>query len=144
MNTENYVEKLNRLSIFRPRGMTRIGAMLVCGGEDGVLLWLEHCSEAYARDIIDHFGLTAGRVANITRKLEERGYIRRESDAEDQRRARITLTPEGHDRAAVIYREMSRRHRAFVEQLGEEAPCFLQTLDRMTDLAERGEPPFQE
>lgn len=144
MNTENYVEKLNHLTILRPRGMTRIGTMLACGGEDGVLLWLEHCREAYARDIIEHFGLTAGRVANITRRLEERGYIHRESDAKDQRRARITLTSEGHERAAVIYGEMDRCHRAFVEQLGEEAPRFLQTLDRLTDSAEKGETSFRE
>ena len=78
MRAEDYAEKLNKLDIEHPQALKRLRMALASGGEEGVLRWLDQRrQDTYAVDIIEHFGLTAGRVANIMKKLEERGYITR-------------------------------------------------------------------
>ena len=143
MKAENYAEKLNRMDIDHPLAVKRLRNMLASGGEDGVLRWLDQRSrDTYAVDIIEHFGLTAGRVANIAKKLEERGYIKRVTDSDDQRRARIFLTEEGHQKAVELHRELNQRNEYIISRLGNSAESFMRSLDRMIEMAEKGEAPF--
>ncbi len=143
MNAENYAEKLNRMDIEHPQALKRLRTALASGGEEGVLRWLDQRrQDTYAVDIIGHFGLTAGRVANIMKKLEERGYIQRIPDADDQRRARIFLTEDGHQKAGALHRELNQRNEYIVSLLGESADSFMRSLELMLEMAEKGEAPF--
>ena len=143
MRAEDYAEKLNKLDIEHPQALKRLRMALASGGEEGVLRWLDQRrQDTYAVDIIGHFGLTAGRVANIMKKLEERGYIQRIPDADDQRRARIFLTEEGHRKAALLQQEMDHRNQLIIERLGDSVGDFMKSLDQMLEMAEKGEAPF--
>lgn len=143
MNVQDYAEKLNRLDIEHPQALKRIRTMLSSGGEDGVLRWMDlRQQDTYAMDISEHFGLTAGRVANIIKKLEERGYVKRLTDSDDQRRARLFLTEGGRRKAAALHQDLNRRNEQLVQLLGEFGDRFMISLERMIEMAEKGEAPF--
>ena len=112
---------MNKLHIENARGLTKLSYQFVSSGESGVLLWLrEQKDEIFAVDIIDHFGLTPGRVANIVKKLEERGFIERQHSFQDLRKYCIRLTESGRNQAEKLYAEMTQIHQQFIEILGEE------------------------
>lgn len=133
------------MHIDNARLLARIANALSAGGESGVLLWLsQRDGETYASDIVEHFGLTAGRVANIVKQLERRQFITRQTDAADLRRARILLTEEGAAYAARLYREMIESHACLIEALGEEdASQWIRLFGRLISLAGSGETIFQ-
>ena len=74
MKTEQIAEELNQIQITHAKAFSRLADMFTLNGETGVLIWLnQQQREVFAIDIIDHFGLTAGRVANIVKKPEQKG-----------------------------------------------------------------------
>lgn len=112
---------LCRLNIEKAGRISQLKEHLSVDGEEAVLLWLwQRGKEEYAVNITAQFGLTAGRVANIIKRLEERKYIVREQDAEDKRRVRIRLTPEGSEAASGCYDTLSKEIRRFITGLGDE------------------------
>ncbi|MBE5808362.1 MAG: MarR family transcriptional regulator [Clostridiales bacterium] len=114
-------EELCRAHLDSARVWNRICEDNSTRGEYGVLLWLMLEGEgAYSMDIARHFDLTAGRVANILRQLEAKGYIARVQDREDLRRAKIVLTEKGRTQAKDCLEDMIEGHRALIEKLGEE------------------------
>ena len=124
-----------RLAGHNPAGMIVLSGLLNAGGERGVLLWL--CAEpedVCASDIVDHFGLTAGRVANILRMLEKRGCIERRADAVDHRILRIVVTEEGRTRAAEEMQELTGQWSKIIQRLGrKDSEKLLRLLQRMLE-----------
>ncbi len=47
------------------------------------------------KHLADYFKVNAGTVTRMLQDLEKKGYVSRERDSEDNRRARVTLTPAG-------------------------------------------------
>ena len=121
MNEDTLAQELSQLLVDKTREMLRLSELLSSSGENGVMLWLnQQRGRVYAVDISAHLGLTQGRVANIVKKLEQRGYIARAHNSEDQRLRVITLTEAGQTQAEALWREMNQKHLALIRTLGEE------------------------
>lgn len=96
-------------------------------------------SRTYATDIIKHFGLTPGRVANILKKLEQRQLIVRHEDTVDQRKFCILLTKKGVMYANELYSQMNDGHARILAALGQEdASEGLRILKRVITLINNG------
>ena len=105
-------------------------------GEDGVLLWLYYSGkDMFSGDIVRKLGLTSGRVANILKALEKKGYIIRKSDGTDARRVIVSLTPRGREYIRGVRTKNIDRRANFLEKLGEEdAECYLRLVRRGFDI----------
>lgn len=132
--------ELSQMHIDDAKLLTQIANALSMNGETGVLLWLSQQKKAtYAVDIIKHFGLTPGRVANILKKLEQRQLIDRSEDTGDQRKFRIILTKKGVMYANELYRQMIDGHVRVLEALGHsDASEGLRILKRVIFLVNNG------
>lgn len=112
---------MNQIHIDHAKQLTQIANALSSSGESGVLLWLnQQEKDVFATDIIDHFGLTPGRVANIMKKLEDKGYVLRQHPNDDLRRSYIRLTDSGHAFAEKLYQQMSENNENIINAFGEE------------------------
>ena len=93
----------------------------VTSGEDGVLLWLYmQGRDALAGELARAMGLTSGRIANILKKLDEKGYVTRTTGTTDKRKVNITLTQAGRERIEQQKQKEIERYNAVLEKLGEE------------------------
>lgn len=121
MDIEHTAYELNRLHIDHAKLLSKVADALSSNGETGVMLWLnQQDGEVFAVDIIEHFGLTPGRVANIVKKLEEKGYIQRRQSYEDLRKSYIRLTDSGSLYTNDLYKRMNANHLQIIKALGEE------------------------
>ncbi|MBR2990948.1 MAG: winged helix-turn-helix transcriptional regulator [Solobacterium sp.] len=115
------VEEFVDLKIRYPERITRFTNLFTPGGEAGVITWL--CAQktsVYATDIIARFGLTPGRVANIVKGLEARGYIERRTDSTDLRKMHISPTKAGMAYAEEVKKQMLEEGRELFGILGQE------------------------
>lgn len=144
MDIDRLANELSQMHIDYAKLLVQIGNSLYANGETGVLLWLNQQlnqlnKEAYATDIIEHFGLTPGRVANIIKKLEQRQLIYRQEDIEDQRKFRIILTKKGIAYANDLYRQMNECHAQVLAALGQsDAAEGLRILKRIIFIVNDG------
>jgi len=140
MDIDRLADELSQMHIDYAKLLTQIANALSTSGEIGVLLWLNQQGEdTYAIDIIEHFGLTPGRVANILKKLEQRQLINRQEDVEDQRKFRISLTEKGISRANELYGQMNDGHARMLAALGQEdASEGVRILKRIISLVNEG------
>lgn len=140
MDIDRLAKEISQMHIDYAKLLTQIADALSINGEIGVLLWLNQQKEdTYAVDIIEHFGLTPGRVANILKKLEQRQLIDRQEDVEDQRKSRIFLTKKGIARANELYQQMNACHAQIIEALGQEdALEGVRILKRIISLVNEG------
>ena len=140
MDIQRTAEELSQMHIDQAKFLAQMGNAISASGETGVLLWLsQRTQDTFAIDIVDHFGLTPGRVANIIKRLEQRGYIERTQASDDQRKACIFLTDAGRDRANVFLDEMNTGHARILQALGEEdAAHAMRILRKIISLIEKG------
>lgn len=140
MDIDRLANEFSQMHIDYAKLLTQIASALSTNGEMGVLLWLNQQEEdIYATDIIEHFGLTPGRVANILKKLEQRQLIDRRQDVEDQRRFRIFLTEKGISLANELYEQMNNSHARMFAALGQEdALEGVRILQRIISLVNEG------
>ena len=139
MDRERLSDELNRIKIENAKLMSHIAGNIVPNGEKAVLLWLgTRKTDTYAIDIIDHFGLTPGRVANIVKSLEKRAFIERIWDAKDQRKARILLTDTGEAASMEVLGCASAANIWLIDFLGEDdAVQFIDMLKRALERKNR-------
>lgn len=132
--------ELSQMHIDYAKLLAQIANALCANGETGVLLWLSQQEKAvYATDIIEHFGLSPGRVANILKRLEQQQLIERQADADDQRRLHISLTEKGISCANAFYDQMNSCHAHMLEALGQEdAAEGMRILRRVISLVNGG------
>ena len=133
MDFRRLSEELCQIHFDHARDWNRACESITTHGEDGLMIWLLLGGDgAYSMDIARHFDLTAGRVANILRGLETKGYIARLQDRRDLRRAQIVLTPQGRAFARAKYEEMLSAHEKLLERMGEkDAETFVRLLNKV-------------
>ena len=138
MNKQEMVKEMNQMHVEHANSLSKLSKMLDSSGENGVLLWLrENGDEVFAVDIIEHFGLTPGRVANIVKKLQERGYIERHQNFQDMRKVHITLTESGRSHAEDLYNQLGTKHMQIVDALGEEdAEQIIRIMNKVISILE--------
>ena len=104
------------------------------------LLWLSTHEGVSAVDLMDHFGLSAGRVSNLLKALEKKGYIKREQIEMDRRKVTITLTKDGRKMAEELNESLHHVFASFFELLGEEeAEKFLAFEKRILNMIQTGQ-----
>ena len=108
-------------------------------GENRVLLWLWQQEQPCAADVIQYFGLSAGRVSNLLKALEKKGFLFREKSAGDRRISYIVLTEEGQEQARRIYEDLHLVFQEFFQIIGEkDARSFLDFEKKIMKLMEEG------
>ena len=126
MDVERLADEISRINIENAKALSHFAGVFCQNGEAGVLLWLgTRVSDTYAVDIIDHFGLTPGRVANIVKSLERRALIERFQDTKDQRKSRIFLTGKGKTLSGELYARLSESNMQLIKLLGEDDTLHL-------------------
>ena len=138
MDGTKYGEALWTMHLEHMRAMDEIVERGCMRGERGVLLYLYHVGHPlYPGELTEKLGLTTERIANILKVLEKGNLIVRSMDAEDRRRVRVALTPEGEAAARRQNAQAVAFHERIVSRLEpEEARNFVNAIRRMTELME--------
>ena len=113
-------EQLTQMHFTHLKELSRMGERVIAQGEDGVLLCLYSMRRPMlSGDLVEHMGLTTGRVANILKRLEQKGLILRTQDDEDRRKAHVSLTERGEALAQQKYADILQAYRQLLAHLGE-------------------------
>lgn len=114
-------------------------------GENGVLyrLYMNETTDAgeeagtLAGELARSMGLTSGRIANILKQLETKGYVVRSSGTSDRRRVYVELTEAGRTHIEEVYQGNLRDIERHLEKLGEEdAREYIRILGRLLETEE--------
>ena len=90
-------------------------------GQDRLLIYLyKEKDHILVGDLCSVLEMSTGRVANILKQLEKKGYITRIQQKEDKRKYEVCLTDSGKTYSASLYEHTVAAHRNVIEQLGEE------------------------
>lgn len=82
-----------------------------------------------AGELAECVGLTSGRVANILKQLERKGYIERTPGTQDKRKVLVCLTAAGREYAKQVYRKEVDGYAWLLRVLGEtDAREFMRLL----------------
>lgn len=113
-----------------------IADCIAARGEAQILLMLAHRNEAVcAGELTEHVGLTSGRVANILKQLERKGYIERTPGTDDRRKVLVCLTEDGQQYAKHVYRKELDGYAWLLRVLGEaDAREFMRLLKQGVNL----------
>ena len=138
MDHQELAERLCRMHVEHMREISRLAQTAIAQGEDAVLISLYDIERpVFAGEFIEKLGLTTGRIANILKKLEEKGLVSRVSDREDRRRVRVSLTEAGRRHAEQKFQAMVRIERALLDQLGPaDAEELARIIDRLAAASE--------
>lgn len=71
-------------------------------------------------DLVKELGISFGRITNILKVLEKKGYVPKEQDCMDRRRVYVSLTEEGECYIKDKYQKALNYFSQIFEQLGEE------------------------
>lgn len=89
-------------------------------GQDRILIYLyKENDHILVGDLTNELQMSTGRIANILKELERKGYILRIQQREDKRKYEVCLTKSGKNYSTELYADMVANHRALMEQLGE-------------------------
>ena len=89
-------------------------------GQDRILIYLyKENDHILVGDLTNELQMSTGRIANILKELERKGYILRIQQREDKRKYEVCLTKSGENYGRELYADMVANHRALMEQLGE-------------------------
>ena len=94
----------------------------------GILFVLSCNGKLSQRELAEKIGITPPSMTVALRKMENRGYIKKEPDEKDQRIIRILLTEKGEDcvedirtvvdkMEAVLYRNMTQEEKMLLRRL---------------------------
>lgn len=113
-----------------------IADCIAARGEAQILLMLAHRNEAVcAGELTEHVGLTSGRVANILKQLERKGYIERTPGTDDRRKVLVCLTEDGQQYAKRVYKKELDGYAWLLRVLGEaDAREFMRLLKQGVNL----------
>ena len=133
MDYRKYSEELLDLQIDCSGALNQITANTLIRGEDSLLLWLcRQDAAVFPTDIMHHFRLSSGRVANILRSTQKKGLITRCQSGDDLRRNCIRITDEGRAYASACREKILESQTAVLEGLSEkEAGNLAETFRRI-------------
>ena len=133
MDYRKYSEELLDLQINCSGALNQVTANTLIRGEDSLLLWLcRQDTAVFPTDIMRHFRLSSGRVANILRSTQKKGLITRCQYGDDLRRKCIRITDEGRAYASACREKILESQAAVLEGLSEkEAGNLAETFRRI-------------
>lgn len=133
------IEEACELHMLFAKNLYTVTENFVSRGENRILLWLWQQECPCAADVIDYFGLSAGRVSNILKSLEGKGYLLRERSDSDRRISYIRLTEKGQAQAKEIYENLHMVFQTFFSAIGQtDARNFLDFERKMMQLIQDG------
>lgn len=97
-------------------------------------LYRNRDKEIYQRDIERDFSITRSTVTNILQLMERKGYIRRQSVAQDARLKRLMLTEEGaraHEQMMLSLRQTDNYIKSLLTE--EENAEMLRLLNKLRE-----------
>ncbi len=102
-------------------------------GQDRILIYLyKENDHILVGDLTNELQMSTGRIANILKELERKGYILRIQQREDKRKYEVCLTKSGKNYSRELYADMVANHRALMEQLGEtDGEQFLKLSEKV-------------
>ena len=145
MNYHEAAEELIRTQIMYSKQLCKIADIIASRGADLALLLLHSRNDAvYAGEFTTALGLTTGRVANLLKQMERKGYITRIPDTEDRRKICISLTETGIACAAEAHDRMLKDYVWLLEGLGEQdSRQFIRVLRQGAELLHQHETLFE-
>lgn len=135
---QNFTRELGRAVTFLHRSRSRFmtdrlrdygfsGAMYL------ILLHIEHHPGATQDSIANHMFIDKCNVARRTKKLEDLGYLYRETDRNDRRQNNLFLTEKGRELVPVIRTYLSQWGQGITAGLtDQECATLLSLLTKMT------------
>ncbi len=97
-----------------------------------ILLYISHHPGTTQDAIVSHMYIDKCNVARRTKRLEELGYIRRETGKTDRRENNLYLTQKGEELAPIIRGYLQEWARSITRDLSDEERLTLITLlDRL-------------
>ncbi|MFR1983359.1 MAG: MarR family winged helix-turn-helix transcriptional regulator [Christensenellaceae bacterium] len=100
------------------------GALLACLIDKG----------AYGGRAVRNCGVRVGRIANLLKATEAKGYVVRRRDEEDGRKVWVTITDAGREEGVRRKEEIVSRCKEVLERLGEEdTENILRILRKLID-----------
>lgn len=138
-------KELVEMQVENARPLSRIADCIAARGEEQILLMLAHRNEAVCAGVLtEHVGLTSGRVANILKQLERKGYIERTPGTDDRRKVLVCLTANGRQYAKQVYqKEMDGYVRLLRVLGGQDAQEFVRLIKQGAKLLSLHEELFQ-
>lgn len=138
-------KELVEMQVENARPLSRIADCIAARGEEQILLMLAHRNEAVCAGVLtEHVGLTSGRVANILKQLERKGYIERTPGTDDRRKVLVCLTASGRQYAKQVYqKEMDGYARLLRVLGGQDAQEFVRLIKQGAKLLSLHEELFQ-
>ena len=129
-------KELVEMQVENARPLSWIADCIAARGEEQILLMLACRDSAIcAGELAEHIGLTSGRVANILKQLERKGYIERTHGTTDKRKVLVCLTTAGQQYAKHVYRKELDGYAWLLRVLGEaDAREFMRLLKQGVNL----------
>ena len=140
MEDSRLTEQLVQMHAEYLKELVQLSEDIVAQGEDGVLFCLYRAERSMLPgEIMARMGLTTGRIANILKRLEEKGLVMRLQDAQDRRKVHVSLTDAGSRSARSFLTRYVTRHQALIDYLGErDAGEMVRLLSRTLDYYRAG------
>jgi DNA-binding MarR family transcriptional regulator len=131
--------RVMRLAAYLERDLA--AACAVKSGQFQVLAALRRCDPLpmTAGELARAAILTSGAITAVLDRLEEQGLIRRETDAEDRRARRVTITEKGRNLINRALEQRLAQHRAINAALNLEERAALSDILRKLLIAVEGE-----
>ena len=116
------------MQFMKYQGMKRMEEMDIRPSQAGVLFSLKCWGEQSQKQLAERVGITPPSMTVALRKMEEKGYISRKQDENDQRVIKIQLAPRGeeciegiqkvvNEMESIIYQGMSREEILLMNRL---------------------------
>ncbi|MEU9808417.1 MarR family transcriptional regulator [Mycobacterium sp. NPDC050853] len=100
--------------------------------EHDILVVLRHRKgPVIARHVAEELGVSQAWVSRTLRRLEERGYVQRQANANDRRAAIISMTDSGRAVVDEFFPEQLRIEREALAGLGGERAAVVASLERL-------------
>lgn len=85
-----------------------------------IVMFLSHHPGASQKMLAEFAGTTTASINQTVKKMQENGYLRKESDPSDQRYTRLYLTEIGMEKAGQVRRRLSESDRIITDRIGSE------------------------
>ena len=90
-------------------------------GEYGVLRYLMYVEDGItAGELTSQLHVVPGRMTDILKSLESKGFILRKQGVEDRRKVIVSITDDGRQEAIKMREYISREYRGMFDILGRE------------------------
>lgn len=142
MDYKELAKSFCRLSYLRGMRSQTLARPISVSGENGVLLYIFNMTkdgkEVLPGDLVRELGISFGRITNILKVLERKGYVHKHHDSIDRRRVYVSLTNEGERYISCKYQEALNYFARLFEQLGEEdAAEYYRITQRIHQICEK-------